>query len=576
MNLKNNIPARTVLTFGAALLCAASCVSVDDNLGKNFIPKDQIYDVKTAIIPLDRETVWMESSDSLSCYSSSRITVGTIRDGLGVTRRASAFTVVPVNDTIDVGKNTVFRQFHFAFAKDTTSYRDQNQKNIIQNMKVYALSRRLDSTFMFSSNFTEENIKREKLITNGVPVYIGGDSLVFDASEEYAREYIELFGKNPSAQMDQTGFLKQIPGIYIETDDPVSEGGRINMFDVAIDVEDYYVTGNYAELKITADYGTRTAVDTSFLFYFGPADRTSPTKTTYSAFNICSQPTDVLKNGTGTLPGYSVEETDDGSGREKIFYNDGKEILIEGGSGLKPVVSSMGMRALVLDMLTGEGLDPSSVIINKATLVFPFEFPDDYNDMALYPSVMSPTCKISLTSTSDSDSSGEPLKYATYAGLTDASVDSENQGDINRSLCIYSPDISHHVQEIIRLDDNADFAEYDIWMLIMAYETVETSSSSGSDLSDYYQNLAYANYYNDIYYGGYGGYYGYNSYGYGYNNYLNYYMLSSMYSSSSGSDTSTELMLDKDRYYAATLYGTEAEEGNRPCLKLIYSIIHQE
>lgn len=582
MDLKRIIPAKSVLVFGAALTCAASCVYVDDNLGRNFIPKDQIYEVKVASLPLDRETVWTEPSDSLSCYSSSRITVGAIRDGLGITGRASAFTVVPVLDTIDLGENPKLREFHFNFTRDTTSYKSDGQKNIIQNIKVYALKQRLDSTFMFSSFFNETEHVRlaDGTITDGIPVYGGGDSLSFNASPEYAREYIDLFKKNPTIHADQTAFLNKIPGIYVKTDDPVSEGGRINMFDVAIGVENYYVTGNYAELKITSKYGKRENVDTSFLFYFGPADRTD-SKTTQSAFNICRQETDALKDGA-VLPGFKVEEDNPGSAksRKRIYHDDGKDIVIEGGSGLKPVISAKGLQALIFDRLSQDGVSPDNVIINKATIVFPFKFPDNHEDMKLYPPVLSPTSKISLKSEGDN---GETLKYATYAGLTDASVESENQGDVNRSLSVYSPDISHHVQEVIRLKEDADFERYDIWMLIMAYETVTTSSSNDDEMNEYYQNLAYANYYNNLYGYGYGGYgygyggYGYDSYGYGYNNYLNYQMLASMYSNSGSSKESTELMLDKDRYYDCVLGGTEAEdESLRPYIKLVYSILQDK
>jgi len=582
MDLKKIIPAKSVLIFGAALTCAASCVYIDDNLGRNFIPKDQIYEVRVSSLPLDMETVWTEPSDSLSCYSSSRITVGAIRDGLGVTGRSSAFTVVPVLDTIDLGESPKLREFHFSFTRDTTSYKIEGQKNIIQNIKVYALNQRLDSTFMFSSFFDETKHVRmsDGPVTDGIPVYGGGDSLSFNASAEYAGKYIDLFRKNPTIHSDQTAYLNKIPGIYVKTDDPVSEGGRINMFDVAIGVENYYVTGNYAELKITSKYGKRENVDTSFLFYFGPADRTD-SKTTQSAFNICRQETDVLQNGS-MLPGFKVQEENPGSmkSRKRIYHNEGKDIIIEGGSGLKPVISAKGLRSLILKQFSQDGVSPENVIINKATLVFPFSFPDSYEDMKFYPSVLSPTSKISQSYEGDD---GSVFKYATYAGLTDASVESENQGDVNRSLCIYSPDISHHVQEVIRLKENANFEKYDIWMLIMAYETVTKNNQQDDDMTAYYQNLAYANYYNNLYGYGYGGYgygyggYGYDSYGYGYNNYLNYQMLASMYSNSGGSNSSTELMLDKDRYYDCALGGTEAEdESLRPYIKLVYSILQDK
>ena len=103
-------------------------------------------------------------------------------------------------------------------------------------------------------------------------------------------------------------------------------------------------------------------------------------------------------------------------------------------------------------------------------------------------------------------------------------------------------------------------------------------------MKEYYQNLAYANYYNSMYdpygYGGYGGYgyggygYGYGGYGYGYSNYYNYMIAAQYASASSQSKTSTSLQLDKDRFYACRLGGVEAQDKDkRPRLELIYSFI---
>ena len=45
------------------------------------------------------------------------------------------------------------------------------------------------------------------------------------------------------------------------------------MFNVNVQTDSYgYLTGNFAELKFTAEYEGRTEpVDTSFIFFFGPA-----------------------------------------------------------------------------------------------------------------------------------------------------------------------------------------------------------------------------------------------------------------------------------------------------------------
>ena len=141
--------------------------------------------------------------------------------------------------------------------------------------------------------------------------------------------------------------------------------------------------------------------------------------------------------------------------------------------------------------------NPEEVVINKATITLPYNVGGDYGRLDKYPTILSPTVRLR--------SSGEN-KYVSYAGLTDASIESENQGDINRSLSKYSPDISHHVQEILKLEkedgeSDADFearvASYDIWFLIMFEEITESSGSSNA-YNDYYNNLLYNSYYNNM------------------------------------------------------------------------------
>ena len=224
-------------------------------------------------------------------------------------------------------------------------------------------------------------------------------------------------------------------------------------------------------------------------------------------------------------------------------------------------------------------VNPEEVVINKATITLPYNVDGKWDKLDKYPVILSPTVRLRSSGTT---------KYVSYAGLTDSSIESENQGNINRSHSHYAPDISHHVQEILKLEKkdgetdaefDARISSYDIWMLIMSEETI-TSSSSGSASDDYYNNLLYSSYYNNMMYdpygygygygsyGGYGG-YGYGGYGgYGYDYSSNYYnyMMMAMYanaSSSSSSTSSTSVELDKDRYYNAVLNGTKREETTK-------------
>ena len=562
---------KKMTVIGAALVCAASCVYVDDNLGQNFIPGDQIYEVRTATFDLDG--IRMGYSDSLSAYSSSRITVGAIRDSkFGLTSRSSAFTIVPVVDTINVGENPRVTQFHFTVSRDTTSVEDEGQTNILQNIYVHRLEHVLDSTYLYTVDLNDKDFIGKETITRGIPVYNGGDSLSFDFSDDFAMEMVKLFQEDPDIQMDLDEYLEKMPGIYIRSDAPATEGGRINMFNCPIEVSDsYYVTGNYAELKIRSDYGTRKDVDTSFLFYFGPQERTTDTE--QYAFNICdSHPEDRT---------FLIEDTENKTRSILYTATDGK-IYVEGGNGLKPVISAVEIKNLLTDHLKEEGLDPDEIIVNKASVILPFdEFINsgeyDYSQNYMLPDILSPTCRFSYYSESLDNADGERIRYVSYAGLTDASVESENQGDVNLSLSRYSPDISHHVQEVLRAsDDSLATGRYDIWLLVMVNEVVTSTNEQQQEMSEYYQNLAYASYYNSLY-GGYGYGYGYGYGGYGYNSYYNNYynyMLAAQYASASAVQEETVAQLDKDRFYRLVINGPASE--SRPQLTVVYSYIQRD
>ena len=544
---------KKMTVIGAALVCAASCVYVDDNLGQNFIPGDQIYEVRTATFDLDG--IRMGYSDSLSAYSSS-----------------SAFTIVPVVDTIDVGENPRVTQFHFTVSRDTTSVEDEGQTNILQNIYVHRLEHVLDSTYLYTVDLNDKDFIGKETITRGIPVYNGGDSLSFDFSDDFAMEMVKLFQEDPDIQMDLDEYLEKMPGIYIRSDAPATEGGRINMFNCPIEVSDsYYVTGNYAELKIRSDYGTRKDVDTSFLFYFGPQERTTDTE--QYAFNICdSHPEDRT---------FLIEDTENKTRSILYTATDGK-IYVEGGNGLKPVISAVEIKNLLTDHLKEEGLDPDEIIVNKASVILPFdEFINsgeyDYSQNYMLPDILSPTCRFSYYSESLDNADGESIRYVSYAGLTDASVESENQGDVNLSLSRYSPDISHHVQEVLRAsDDSLATGRYDIWLLVMVNEVITSTNEQQQEMSEYYQNLAYASYYNSLY-GGYGYGYGYGYGGYGYNSYYNNYynyMLAAQYASASAVQEETIAQLDKDRFYRLVINGPASE--SRPQLTVVYSYIQRD
>ncbi len=521
----------------------ASCVGVDQSLGGDFIPIDQKYDFHTAEFDLDE--VWMKSIDSLTAYSSRRITIGSIRDEtFGLFSRGSVVTLVPVLDTVDFGKDPVFRRFKFKAAVDSVSVADESQANILQNVNVYALTEPLGSKDYFSRAEVKHGTKR---ITKGIPIANGQDSLTFEFTEDYGKQYLDI---TQDDLKDLETYTKKFPGIYLCTDDPTGNGGRFDMYEFDIlrttsSTSGSYIsrTDNYAILYFNGEFdGERR--DSSLMFYFSPVEM---------------QDLDSLINAT-SLPSQYVFNVDRHESDHLVGLA-GDKIYIEGGSGVKPMVPASEIRRLVNAEIVRQGGDPATALISKATIEMPFDFPDDYTTMFRYPKVLSPTIKISTDTT------------VTFAGLTDASASDENQGDINRSLCNYAPDITHHVQQIIRKeDDDKNLSNYDIWFLIMWYETTTTTDSQAQELANYYQQLAYYSYYNQLY-GGYGSYYGgygYSGYGSYYNNYYNYSSMA-QYAYASATTTTSNTELDKDRYYRAVLRGPKAD-GKKPKLKVTFAI----
>ncbi len=533
-----------ILSGLAALACLASCIDSSSNLGGDLVPAGQLYKFYTVDTPMPQ--VYVRMADSLSGLSSSRITIGAIRDKeYGLSTRKSAVALIPLASEMDFGKNPEFKSFHFAASLDTVSTGDPSQKNILQNIRVYELSRPMDYEKDFDCNKPFPHQSRS--ITKGTPVFDGSDSLSFNFNEEFGKKYLTITSEDLE---DIDTYLKKFPGIMIETDNPSGEGGRIDMFKLQLDYNSSYgyIQGNYARLSFSAEYdGERR--DSSFLFYYG-ADKFYDLDSLFSA------------SSTGSFPQYalnlSAQETE-----SSVGYAD-SEIKIEGGGGLKPVISAKELKRIAEEAIASKGGDPKTAVINKASLIFPFAAPSDIDELDRWPDILSPTCRI----TED--------EITRFMGLTDSGSEYEDQGDINRSLLEYAPDITFHVQELLKIDETDASSKkterlekgfYDIWLLIMANEVITTTTSGSSDMSEMYQYLAYQSYYNDMY-GGYGSYGGYSNY---YSNYYNYAMMAA-YASQSTTSTSISTQLDKDRFYRARLNGPKAADGRVPHLELTFAL----
>ena len=555
---------RKFLAIGlAAALILPGCVETDGSLGEGLVDKSLLYDTYTIEFPLT--DIQLRMSDDLTGYSSSRLTVGAVRDEkLGLTTREAAFSLIPALDTVDLGDNPTPVSFTLRFEADTVSCNKDSEASIVQNLRVTELSAPLPEAY--DAGCTQEIPHGSTIVTKGIPIYSGGEELSFTFTDAFAQKYIDALRsmgpilKQRVENEDGTpmadkyeDWVAALPGIHLAMDAPEGNGGRINLFNfscMSVSSGYYYRNNNVGLLKV---HSTWKGEEKDSTFLFVPGEPSFHDEVTYQSSNQLFDQYCFNRTTHSLAPGPA-----------------GAEILVEGGGGLKPVISARELQERTAAAIVADGRDPGKAIIVKASVILPFEKPaDGWDELKYFPSILSPTIRKEGTNDEGHD-------YVTFAGLTDASVSTENQGTLDRSNLRYAPDITYHLQAVMARTDLATATDADIWLL--AINTEKTANASGSLYdSDYYQQLLYASYYNSIYGGGYGyGGYGYSGYGYGgyndyYSNYYNYMMLQEMMYSSTQTSYSYSTVLDKDRFYRAVLNGPGAA-SNKPLFRVTYAV----
>ena len=535
-----------VLCLAAASLLPG-CIKVDNSLGKGLVDKSLLFDTYTQEFPL--EQIQLKASEALSGYSDTRITIGAIRDDVfGLSTREAAFNLVPVLDTMDLGTNPKAVSFTLYFEADSVSCSKDAEAHIFQSLYVTELTKPLPSADDDTRN-TQEIPHGTEIITNGLPIYKGEGALAFNFSQEFAQKYVDAIKRIGPVLKDQENedgvdkyddLIAAMPGIHIRTSEPEGFGGRINMFKfscLSVSSNYYVQNNNLGRLTVNSTWNG-VQKDSTFLIVPGEPelyDEQDYVKSNTKFYQYCFNRT--------------TQSTVAGPATDKV--------LVEGGGGLKPVILARELQAKTREAIAAKGGDPDKGIIIKATIILPFRLPEDLDDLKYFPSILSPT----IQTTYETDSG---VERPTFAGLTDASISTEDQGNIDRSNLVYKPDITYHLQELLTRTDLDTETDADIWLLTIHTEKVANANGSLYD-NEYYQNLAYASYYNALYGGGYGGYGG-----YGYNNYYNYMMLAQMMSASTQQTYSYNSELDKDRYYRAVLNGPKDVQA--PMFRVTFSI----
>jgi len=155
-------------------------------------------------------------------------------------------------------------------------------------------------------------------------------------------------------------------------------------------------------------------------------------------------------------------------------YPSGK-IFMEGLAGIKPYIDFAEIKGLFSTWATSQNISLSQVIIAKAELRLPYEFPASYLTMGQFPS------QIYL---STREQAATTYKLPLYEPVSDIRV--QSTGMNNRSLMYYSLDISGYLQKVFK--GTLTGTSLQTWISPIAQET----NSYTGDISYYIDNLVYS------------------------------------------------------------------------------------
>ncbi len=433
MQFKATFQKLILLLFFTSIV--ASCITVDKSVGDNYVPEDQLFDVKFADIELP---ISVNSMDSLQAFSTTYMTVGAMRtEEFGLYEVGSMANLAPLSyDTtaIRFGDDPQIKRIYLAAPISALSTFVDGQEAIPQDIYVYRTKKAIDSTLVYSSSFTQDFIEEEPLNATA-STFFGIDTIKVYLNNEYGAELLSATDE----ELDSLDlFTQRFKGIYIKSSTPELVGGRINL-------------ASYASAYVHIDYSFQPdeagaeRKDTTISLHFGD----------YYCVNTSSYSTKDLETtvNSETLP-------------------------VEGAAGVKPFISAKLLKSAIDNWALENNIsDTDKIGIISATYHLPFDIPEDFN-METYPQYLFPTERIY------SDTTG----YRYYSLIVDQYSSGNNLGLQNRSLSEYYGDFSSYIQNLIIKDTETVSMEDDIWFvnLVASYDSYTGSTTTYLDTENYY------------------------------------------------------------------------------------------
>lgn len=405
MHFKDTLSKLTLLVLTVSSVF--SCITVNKTIGEGYVPEDQELKIRIAHFRLP---VTLKMQDSLQATSTDYAIVGAIRTPeFGLVKMGSAANVCQPTTTLRFGKDPVIKSIYFTAAVPAKKVMEDNQMNIPQDVFVYRLNKRLDTTTVFCNSITPADYDPVPLNTSSV-TYFGGDSIKVYLNNAYGTELLSATEK----ELDSINlFIDRFKGLYLECSAPEGSltGGRENLlgFSSAIIMMKYNFQPTWQE--------GLSRKDTTVYLNYGD--------------------------------GYCLNTSTYGS--EGLETAEPLEILpVEGIAGIKPYVDAKVLKDTLDKWAQKNNYNPKKIIVSKASFSLPFEIPADF-DMTKYPTYLFPTQRI------------ENQNLMIYYPFNDVNSTGNSLGGMNRSLAEYQGDLSSAIQQMLNKDAADIGAKYDFW-----------------------------------------------------------------------------------------------------------------
>ena len=414
----------TIVLAITALFMAVSCITVDKTTGEGLIPSDQKFPVHFAELDIPVE---LKTAQPMQQISATECVFGSIRTPeFGLVEFSTAGDVCPNTTGWNFGKDPVVKEIYFLTAVTSKVVMEDEQEFIPQIISIHRTNRNIDSTTVFNNGFSQADYNPQPLNVSEY-TYFGGDSIKIHLDKSFAEEIL----KSTQEERDSLElFAQRYKGLLIKSNTPEGNtyGGRENV-----------LTFGAGTVFIRLDYQPTweeglSRRDTIFTLSYGMD----------FCLNISSYESDAMQT------------------------SEPLEILpVEGVAGVKPFISKDALKDAIDAWRISNGYENKHVVIAKASLIFPFEIPQD-NDMTKYPQSLYPCYK-------DTDTSFNAKCFFT---ASDIGVTGYSTGAINRSLCEYKSDIPSLIQDFVSKSKSELDETYDLWMMPVYSETDETYGTS--------------------------------------------------------------------------------------------------